>query len=73
MTDNITFEIVEHIGTITPATEKSWAKEINRISWNGVVKWDVRQWDESHSKCSKGITLTDDEIRNLYELLADRF
>ena len=74
MADNITFEIVEHIGTITPATENAWAKELNRISWcGGPIKWDVRQFDESHTKCSRGITLTDAEMHSIIELLADRF
>lgn len=37
------------------------------ISWNGNdAKLDIREWHPNHERCGKGITLTEDEGRNLY-------
>ncbi len=45
-------------------------KEANFISWNGnAAKLDIREWHPNHERCGKGITLTEDEGRNLYDAL----
>lgn len=65
----ITYEIKEHLGEIS-ISSKGWAWEINLISWNGASpKYDIRDWSPNHEKIRKGITLTEDEARTLYELL----
>ncbi|CAK7016063.1 MAG: hypothetical protein PEPC_00662 [Peptostreptococcus russellii] len=65
----IKYEIKENIGTLSTST-KGWLKELNLVSWNDrEVKFDIREWSEDHSKMSKGITLTNEEIRTLKELL----
>ncbi len=47
-----------------------YTKEANFISWNGnAAKLDIREWYPNHESCGKGITLTDDEGRNLYKAL----
>jgi hypothetical protein len=67
--DNFKFEIINHLGVIATKT-KGWKKEFNRISWNGgEPKYDIREWDESHEKMGKGVTLTESEMRELSKLL----
>ena len=49
---------------------KGYTKEANFISWNGnATKLDIREWHPNHERCGKGITLTEDEGRNLYAAL----
>lgn len=69
----ITYEIVKRIGILS-TSEKGWTKEINLISWNGnPAKYDIRDWspeDENGArKMSKGITLSEAEIKKLKEIL----
>lgn len=61
-------EIIEHIGILS-SIGKGWKTEINVISWNGAVaKYDIRPWNEDHSKCGRGITLTSEEWIKLREV-----
>lgn len=67
--DSVKFEIINELGIISTGT-KGWNKELNRISWNaGEPKYDIRDWDESHEKMGKGITLTEADLRKLKELI----
>lgn len=66
---NITYEITKHIGVLSE-NAKGWTKELNLVSWNNRdPKYDIRDWNLEHEKMSKGITLTEEEIKNLKELL----
>ena len=52
------------------ASNRGWKKELNLVSWNGGnAKLDLRDWDETHEKMGKGVTLTPEEAEKLYELL----
>ncbi len=63
------YEIIEEIGVLSE-NAKGWRKEINRISWNGgAPKYDIRDWSPDHEKMGKGVTLTDEELTALKELL----
>ena len=63
------FEIKESIGILSESN-KGWTKELNLISWNeGNPKFDIRDWSPDHEKMGKGITLTEEEISKLKELL----
>jgi hypothetical protein len=43
---------------------------MNLISWNGrEPKYDLRDWDPEHQKMGKGVTLTEEELKKLKELL----
>ena len=65
----IDFEIVEHIGVLTEKT-KGWKREINLVSWGGAEpKIDIRDWSPDHSKMGKGISLTQEEVEKIKELL----
>ena len=53
---DFSFEIVEHIGVLGEGKD-GWRKELNRVSYSGhKPKFDIRSWNEDHSKMSKGIT-----------------
>ena len=65
----VKFEITETLGTIGEGS-KGWKKELNLVSWNDrKAKVDIREWDESHQKMGKGLTLTKEELKSLKELL----
>ena len=67
----IKFEIVNTVGVISESP-KGWTKELNLISWNGrEPKYDIRDWDPDHQKMGKGVTLTEDELKKLKEVLCD--
>lgn len=67
--EDFKYEIVEEIGVLSE-NPKGWRKELNRISWNGgVPKYDIRDWAPGHEKMGKGITLSEEEMRKLKELL----
>ena len=63
------YEIVEKLGDRSESA-KGWTKELNRISWNGgEPKLDIRDWAPEHEKMGKGVTLTEEEAKNLLNLL----
>lgn len=62
-------EIIKQIGVLSES-KGGWKKELNLISWNGKKpKYDLRSWSSDHEKQSKGITLTEDELRELKGLI----
>ena len=64
------YEIINQIGVISTSTS-GWNTELNRISWNAnEPKYDLRSWSPDHSKMGKGITLSEEELIALAELLA---
>lgn len=74
MTDNreITFEIVEQLGVLQEYPT-GWSKEVNLVCWNGnPAKVDIRDWDQTHERMSKGITLSLDEAHKLRSFLNER-
>ena len=67
----INYEITKKIGVLSTSA-KGWTKELNLISWNGnAPKYDLRTWSPEHEKMGKGITLTEEEVLALKELLAE--
>lgn len=63
------FEIINELGVVSEGN-KGWRKELNRISWNSrEPKYDIRDWAPDHEKMGKGITLTEQELRRLKELI----
>lgn len=79
MAKSITKDIKEHIGAITSTIRgrregDAWQKEVNLVSWNGgIPKIDIRDWDEEHERCGKGITLSEAEAREVVAILTDYF
>lgn len=66
---DIKYEIIKTIGILSESA-KGWTKELNLISWNGSApKYDIRDWAPNHEKMGKGITLSENEIKELNELI----
>ncbi len=66
---SLKYEIINQLGIISEGS-KGWKKELNRVSWSGgEPKYDIRVWNENHDKMGKGITLTEEELRKLKELI----
>jgi len=65
----IKFEIIKTLG-ILATSEKGWTKEGNLGSWNDrPAKYDLREWSPDHTLMSKGVTLSEAEMKALQELL----
>lgn len=63
------FELTKEIGVLSESA-KGWRKELNLISWNDATpKYDLRDWAPDHEKMGKGVTLSEEEIQKLKELL----
>lgn len=67
---DLKFEIINEIGVVSEGSS-GWQLEFNRVSWNGKEpKYDLRSWSPDHTKMGKGITLTEEDIVSLADLLA---
>lgn len=67
--NEVTFEITKHIGIIAKHCT-GWTKELNLVSWNGNhPKYDIRDWSPNHEQMSRGITLTETEMKRVVELV----
>lgn len=63
------YEIYKHIGNISQPNN-GWTKELNLISWNNREPvYDLRTWNEDHTRMGKGITITAGEMAELKYLL----
>lgn len=68
-----TFEIVEHICVLGKGREEGFTKEFNYVSFRGMPpKWDIREWNSDHTRMTKGMTLTDSEMRELVTAMEGR-
>lgn len=71
--NQINYEIKEHIGIISE-NKNGWTKELNLVSWNdNDPKYDIRDWNPTHDKMSRGITLTEEEAYELSIILSWEF
>ena len=67
------YEIVEHLGVVDTPRE-GWTKEVNIVSWNGApAKIDIRDWDSTHDRMSRGITLTEEQACKVCDILKGRY
>lgn len=65
----IKYEIVKALGVLSESAN-GWKRELNLISWNDrAPKYDIRDWDPNHEKMSKGITLSQEEMEILVDLM----
>lgn len=63
------FEIIKKIGVLS-VSGKGWTKELNLVSWNGRnPKYDLREWAPDGQTMGKGVTLTEEELTALRDLL----
>lgn len=69
----VTFNIMKHIGVLEERKD-GWTKEVNIVAWNGgMPKFDIRDWDPSHERMTRGITLVEDTAEKLMFALQDYF
>lgn len=65
------YVIYRHIGELSELNN-GWVKELNLISWSDREPvYDIRTWNEDHSKYGKGITITSKQMTVLKELLSE--
>ena len=63
------FEIYKHIAAISKPNN-GWTKELNYISWDSREPvYDLRTWNEDHTKMGKGVTITAGEMVRLKEVV----
>lgn len=68
---SITHEIIDTVAILS--RKGNWTTELNIIRWNeGDPKFDIRAWNEEHTKCSKGVSLAEKEARALMRALQER-
>lgn len=66
------YEIIEHLAEIGRTNDR--VLEVNIVSWNKrPPKVDIRRWSDDHAYMGKGVALTDDEAKALYEALKGRY
>ena len=69
MAEDFSFQITESIGVLS-TSKSGWTTELNKVSWGGrPAKFDLRGWSPDHQKMGKGITLSDEELKNLKALI----
>lgn len=62
-------KIVE-FGCILEQGNGGWNFELNKVSWyDKEPKWDLRSWNEDHTVCGKGISISDTALLKLKEYL----
>ena len=71
--DEFTFEIAEHICVLGKGREEGYQKELNVVSFRGLPpKWDIREWNGEHTRMTKGITLTAEEMERFLSAMNAR-
>jgi len=65
---DLKYEITERIAILSE--KGKWTKELNKVSWNDrPAKFDLRDWDHEGKKMGKGVTLNQEEMENLKQVL----
>ena len=70
--DELKFNVVDKIGVLDSDSE--YPKELRVVDWNGSVKYDLRSWKQNEDGTEtplKGITLDQEEIQSLFDLLTE--
>ena len=66
-----TYEVTERIAVLS-TNARGWERQLNMVSWNGnPPKYDIRDWSPDGSRMAKGISLTEDELKTLKDILND--
>lgn len=67
-TETYSFKFLDRIGVIREFGN-GWKKEIRVMSWNGnEAKVDIRDWSPNGLRMSRGIVLTEEQMRKVCEL-----
>ena len=58
------YQIIKTLVVFPPEGNGVFHKELNLISWNGrMPKYDLRSWTDNHETMTKGITLTEEQMK----------
>lgn len=69
MAEDFSFSIEKQIGVISHG-KGGWQVELNLVSWSGrEAKYDIRSWSPDHQKMGKGITMTQEELKTLAQII----
>lgn len=69
---NIDFKITEHLFNLQ--SSGTFTKELNKVSWDGRDPvYDLRGWNEDHTRMTKGITFTDKEFEEFVSKIKEEF
>ena len=61
-------EVVEELATLSESG--TWKKQLNIVQWgDNIAKYDIRSWNQDHTKSGKGITLNLQELIELKKAL----
>lgn len=65
------FEVLNNFGDFSVSSEDDkWVKSFKRVSWNTQEpKYDIRNWNDETGRPGRGVTLTLQELYNLYILI----
>ena len=66
------FELVKVLHQFPKPEGAVYRKELCIVNWFGKSeKYDIRGWNDDHTKMTKGISMTEEELRELAEVLED--
>lgn len=69
MADNANVTILEDYGTFGDGRRQ---KHLTKVSWFGKEPvYDLRAWNSDMTECSKGITLSKEDLYDLYNIIED--
>ena len=64
---DLNFKIIRDLGAFG---EGKWQKHLTIINWNDKgEKYDIRPWNEDMTKMGKGVTLSKDDLYDLYNMI----
>ena len=65
------FELIEVLHQFPKQEGAVYRKELCIVDWFGKgLKYDIRGWNDDHAKMTKGISMTEEELRELVEAAA---
>ena len=68
--EDFSFQITEKVAVLSES-KGGWTLELNKVSWGGrPAKFDLRSWAPDHQKMGKGVTLSDEEVKKLGEVIS---
>ncbi len=67
------YGIAKEMGVLS-TSKSGWTKELNLVSYNGKPpKFDIREWAPGREKMGRGVTLNEQEAKDLCKLLFHYF
>jgi len=68
-------KIIKHLGVLSTA-KSGWSLEFNIVEWtpdkgDSFQRYDIRHWSADHTKAGKGISMTEEEVAQLKEMMGN--